>query len=387
MPIALLIALVASLGLHTAALFGPDLELPGLHDEIDHEPPLRAELLPPTPRAVPAPPVTGPRAAGAQRRAARRQPRPTRPLLATPAAGGDGPAVAVGGGNGREDGGRTAEPGAGEGDLSALHAVAPASLPDEVRIRYAVFRGEPGFELGRTQLSWESHAAAPADVGGVAAPRRYRAAMTTETAGLAALIKPVQVTQESQGDVTAAGLKPRHFFTARDGRRQDWADFDWGGDVQAGIPDGDSARVSYAKGDATVERGAQDFLSLFFQFAWLPGFPLMPSYSLTVATGKKISQQLIIVQGEEIVEIPAGTFRTLHVKTEDSEPIELWLALDYYALPVKMRYTDRRGDRYDQLAVDIRSSAPAAPATPPAPPNANAASRDAAAPTTGPALP
>ena len=270
MPIALLIALAASLGLHTAVLFGPELEaleLPGLHDESPQAPPLRAELMPPTPAEA-------------------------------------------------------------------------------------------------------------------ATPRRYRAWMSTETAGLAALIKPVRVTQESQGDVTPEGLKPRHFFTARDGRRQDWADFDWGGDALAGIPDGDTAQVSYAKGDAAVARGAQDFLSLFFQFAWLPGFPLMPSYTLTVATGKKISEQLIVVQGEETVELPAGTFRTLHVKTEDSEPIELWLALDYHALPVKMRYTDRRGDRYDQLAVDIRSGdvapAPPASASPPASPPA---AQNGAAPT------
>lgn len=384
MPIALLIALAASLGLHTAVLFGPELEaleLPGLHDESPQVPPLRAELMPPTPAA--APPAAGrvpvrPRRSGRPVHGANPPARPA-PLAAVT---GDEALRVQAPGGAAEAGSATAGGNSGDaaGALDALHAVAAASLPDQVRIRYAVFRGEPGFELGRTELNWDS----PPPPAEAATPRRYRAWMSTETAGLAALIKPVRVTQESQGDVTPEGLKPRHFFTARDGRRQDWADFDWGGDALAGIPDGDTAQVSYAKGDAAVARGAQDFLSLFFQFAWLPGFPLMPSYTLTVATGKKISEQLIVVQGEETVELPAGTFRTLHVKTEDSEPIELWLALDYHALPVKMRYTDRRGDRYDQLAVDIRSGdvapAPSSPASPPAAPNG-------AAPTTPDAQP
>ena len=52
MPIAIVLALAASLGIHAAALFGPDVELFGGADE---PLPLRAELqAPPAPPAMPA---------------------------------------------------------------------------------------------------------------------------------------------------------------------------------------------------------------------------------------------------------------------------------------------------------------------------------------------
>ena len=55
MPIAIVLALAASLGIHAAALFGPDVELFGGADE---PLPLRAELqAPPAPSASPAMPA------------------------------------------------------------------------------------------------------------------------------------------------------------------------------------------------------------------------------------------------------------------------------------------------------------------------------------------
>ena len=374
MPIALLIALVASLGLHLAVLFGPELALPGGSGELQHDvPPLRAELRPPPARLLTPPAALRPAparpGAGKYRHAPHRPSRPHTPVLAvTGASAGETVPVPAGGASGEGSG----QAAAGSGSQTAAPPTptveSPVSLPEQVRIRYAVFRGELSFELGRTLLNWDSWDE-PSQLDGAPGRRRYRATMLTETVGLVGLLKSIQVTQESQGDVTPTGLRPRHFFTARDGRRQDWADFDWGGDALAGIPDGDTAQVSYAKGDATVARGTQDFLSLFFQFAWLPGFPQAPSYALTVATGKKISEQQVVVVGEETISIPVGTFRTLHVKSLDREPIELWLALDLYALPVKMRYLDRYGDRYDQHVVELRTSAGdvlKAPSPPPA---------------------
>lgn len=56
MPIAIVLALAASLGIHAAALFGPDVELFGGADE---PLPLRAELqAPPASPASPAPPAS-----------------------------------------------------------------------------------------------------------------------------------------------------------------------------------------------------------------------------------------------------------------------------------------------------------------------------------------
>jgi uncharacterized protein DUF3108 len=60
--------------------------------------------------------------------------------------------------------------------------------------------------------------------------------------------------------------------------------------------------------------------------------------------------------GEERVAIRLGDFRTLHVRvgTPGEATTELWLALDYKNLPLRIRFTDpRKGEVYEQVATDI----------------------------------
>ena len=53
--------------------------------------------------------------------------------------------------------------------------------------------------------------------------------------------------------------------------------------------------------------------------------------------------------GEEDIDTPAGRFRTLHLRAAGETLTEIWLALDHQRLPVKIRFTDKKGDSYSQV--------------------------------------
>jgi hypothetical protein len=173
----------------------------------------------------------------------------------------------------------------------------------------------------------------------------------TETTGLAALLKPLRIEWESRGRVTAAGLQPEHFLIRRNGSETDErADFDW---AQMQV------RIANAAAQA-LKPGAQDLLSFHYQLAWLPhpetGSAVSSVNMLTVVTGKKSEDYALEMLGDEEIKTPAGVFRTLHVRAPGDNATELWLDYDHFMLPVKIRHTDREGDGFVELAVDIQLS-------------------------------
>lgn len=204
-------------------------------------------------------------------------------------------------------------------------------------IRYSVARGDQGFELGRSVHEWEL------------SDGRYRITSLTETSGLAALLKPLRVELESVGRLTADGLQPERFFIRRNGKLgREQADFDW---------QKMQIRIGGEEGEATVQqltRGAQDLLSFNYQM----GFLQRPegNNSLPIATGKKYTTYHLEAVGDVELEIPAGSFRTLHLRAPGDNTTELWLAYDYLLLPVKIRHTDRYGDSFVQVATEILMS-------------------------------
>ena len=66
--------------------------------------------------------------------------------------------------------------------------------------------------------------------------------------------------------------------------------------------------------------------------------------------------------GEENIVTPLGEIKTIHIfhESEDSdEKTELWLALDYQYVPVKIRKTEKNGKVYELVANRINTSRPA----------------------------
>lgn len=328
MPLALIAAFVASLGAHALALFLPDVDL----STAPPPPALVAEIEPVAAPARVAPPA---RSAPRKRHPSAKTATPT-PAAAPPAGvaqltAGAGDTTAPAALAEHQDGAASAP---GDDDsaptpLADAGAAADATnrLPAEGTISYRVYRGTRGFEVGHSTHTWRI------------ADGAYRISALTETNGLAALFKPLQIALESRGLFDAAGYHPESFAVRRNGAEtRERADFDW----SAG-----TVRVGDRPAEALAD-GAQDLLSFHYQLAFLPqlaGVNVMP-----IVTGKKFERYRLEAIGDEEIDTPAGRFQTLHVRAPGDNTTDLWLARERWLLPVKIRYTDRHGDSFEEQA-------------------------------------
>jgi uncharacterized protein DUF3108 len=109
---------------------------------------------------------------------------------------------------------------------------------------------------------------------------------------------------------------------------------------------------------ANINDGTQDLLSFMYQFMYVPPLERM---QISIATGKKLTNYQYSFDGEENINIPMGEIKTLHIlhKSDDNdEKTELWLALDYQYVPVKIRKTERNGKIYELVARQINTARP-----------------------------
>ena len=319
MPLALVVALIASLGIHAAVLFGPEVELFGGSN--DEPPPLRAELQPPPP--APAPPAAKPRPIRHRAKTARpsvlTNPQPVAEALPlpTPEAADTPEEIAP--------------------EIPSTVATAPPApvkpvLPASGTIRYAISWGTAGYPIGRAEHHWE-----------FTADNHYRLSGVSETSGVVALFKSVRFENESEGRLVAGGLQPERYRTRKNGKdANENADFDWS-----------TAEVHLSRDGSTraIAAGTQDILSLNYQLAYVR----QPENgtSIGVVTGKKYERYDIDSLGEEDLQTPAGPFHTLHLRATTDSVTEIWIALDHHRLPVKIRFTDKKGDVIEQIATEI----------------------------------
>ena len=328
MPVALLAALLGSLAIHAAALVGMDVELFGGGPEPEPTP-LRAEIRP-LPEAPPAPPDVAPKAAPPPEAKAARPPRPPSARPGVPAA----PVAALST--------PETEPAPLPEIVSEMPSTAPLTpvqpakpiLPATGTIRYAILKESLGLQVGRAEHRWE-----------FTEDGRYRLTGITETSGLVSLFKPIRLETESSGRLVAGGLQPETYRTLKNGKDVgENADFDWS-----------TAEVRLAR-DGSVQpiaRGTQDILSLNYQLAYLGG--LAEGSVIGVVTGRKYERYAVDSLGEEEIETPAGRFRALHLRAMTDKTTEVWIALDRQRLPVRIRFTDKKGESFEQVATEIGS--------------------------------
>ena len=330
MPAALLLALAASLGLHVAALFGPDIDLTTEPEAL----PVMAEI---RPMPAPLPPSRlkqneKPAAAKAKGAAAgKKSPvQRTAPLLSVPDSGPVAEAADV-----QTAVGEAGTTVASKPEPEPEAVVLPPRLPERGEIRYRVDRGDSNFEIGSAHHRWSI-------VDDV-----YRIESVLETTGIVWLFKSVRIEMESRGLISSAGLRPDFFEIRRGGRTaKENAVFDW-----------HTMKVSIGgRPEQSLATGAQDLLSFNYQLGYLP--ELMSGVNLPIATGKRYGVYRIEVLGDEEIEVPAGTLRTLHLRAPGENTTELWLAYDYLLLPVKIRHVDSKGDSLVQVATHIQLSPP-----------------------------
>ncbi|MBI3936594.1 MAG: DUF3108 domain-containing protein [Betaproteobacteria bacterium] len=338
--IRLLTATAVSLLVHVLLLAGNRFDVPG---KIPEPPPLRARLareeLPPPPAVKPAP-----RKPPAPRR---RASPPVRPVEA-PVAGA--PVVAA----------PEPEP---VGPLATAPEPAPAAppepppaaepepepqpeparrLPKKGSITYALFLGTDKFNVGQSVFTWEID------------DQSYRLTSVSETTGLAGFFRPYRLAYVSRGRVNAHGLQPESFVMAR---------------IRSGEADEAAARfdwnaMSLALGSSRSPRTvalaarAQDLVSFIYQLGLMPLAP--GRIAMPITNGARLETYELEVGAEETLQTPIGALKALPVKQvrkPDAESLEIWLAVEYRYLPVKIRFLDRQGEQSgEQIVSEIRVS-------------------------------
>jgi hypothetical protein len=181
---------------------------------------------------------------------------------------------------------------------------------------------------------------------------QYQLKSLIEPSGLAALVIP-DLLQTSEGFMSSMGLQPMNYLY-QFGDKQDKtyrARMDW-----------ESAKLHLqtSKGNKEVPltEGTQDLLSFMYQFMFIPPPQNM---QLKITNGKKLDSYQYFFAGEETIPSKMGELRTVHIyrdNDDNDERSELWLALDYQYVPVKIRKTEPQNKVYELLATSIKTERP-----------------------------
>lgn len=247
------------------------------------------------------------------------------------------------------------EPGAADEPQDTPEA-APSATPPQTtdfsgtawpragRVGYTLLMGEQRLPAGKTTHQWE-----------VTEDGRYRIEALTLPMGVSLIpwFKPGRMMWISVGRVTPKGLQPETFVEKKEGRQKESrVDLDWAAN-----------QISVDGVAAPLPENTQDALSLFYQLGY-PG-AVTPG-EMPVTDGSKIDGYRFEVLGEQQLDMPFGkTLRTLHIRARygtGRELTDVWVALEWFGLPVQIRKIDPKGVVYywiaDEVRVAINAAAP-----------------------------
>jgi Protein of unknown function (DUF3108) len=151
--------------------------------------------------------------------------------------------------------------------------------------------------------------------------------------------------QKSEGMVTERGLRPSSFLYqyGNNADKSRAVTFDW----QAGTV---TMEAGSKRRTAELLEGAQDMMSFMYQFMFVPPLQEM---RLAVTNGKKLKIYEYYFEGEEMLDTGVGKLRTWRIgrsSGDGEEKTELWLAVDYHYLPVKIDITEKDGTLTERVA-------------------------------------
>lgn len=225
-------------------------------------------------------------------------------------------------------------------DLTGIAKEQKAKVYKYVETEFEVHRGSDAAAAGVARI-----------VFSIKEDNTYRLTNLTEAKGLASLFFG-KLQQVSEGAVTENGLVPYYYLYqyGNDEKKMQHADFLWS--------DGTLEMFS-AKGKKTekLTPGIQDFLSFMYQFMFVP--PL-ENNTITMTNGKSLRTYTYSFQGEELIQTKFSELNTIHLlkQGDEEEKTELWLAVDYQNLPVKIRKTEKDGSVIEQTATKIYTITP-----------------------------
>lgn len=213
--------------------------------------------------------------------------------------------------------------------IEPVPAPPPARMPPKkIELAYTAFLGEQKFEVGPVNLKF-TH-----DKG------RYNLKVTGRGRGLAALLYPGTFTGESEGQITAEGLRPDKFVEERgnpDKRREVIFDHEKG---VLRIPEKDPIPFVGAPHDA---------LTWIVQFYF--SIPKGDQVTFSVGTSRRMDVYTLNRIGEEKMESPAGEvvaqlWKGGRKPDEDGKPngsAQFWLVPAWHYVPFKIKVVNAQG--------------------------------------------
>lgn len=181
----------------------------------------------------------------------------------------------------------------------------------------------------------------------VDADNHYQLTWQVEASGLLGMVYPSLV-QTSQGVVDDTGLRPQQ-YTYQFGNKANKnyaAQFNWA-DKQLLL------KSSKGEKQAALPDHTQDFLSFMYQFMFVPPLQTM---QINMTNGKKLDSYDYTFVGEESLVLKFDKLNTYHIrhsKADSEDKTELWLALDYGYVPVKIKKTEKNGTVIEQIAITL----------------------------------
>ena len=214
---------------------------------------------------------------------------------------------------------------------------ATAAVPARVELKYDVYFGS--LKIAEALEVFEQDG------------RTYRIVSESKTAGLAGVLYRLNIRREAQGRVTRAGLRPNAFAETRNGQPERSATFDWDKKQAILVDDGDSQTVP-------LPDNTWDSTSFGYNFAFMP--PEAAELAANITDGRRIRLYRYAILGREKIDTELGTIETVHVKKvqrpEDKRAFEVWLAVEQYYMPVRLRYTDKSGRVFDSVVSKVTFS-------------------------------
>ena len=182
--------------------------------------------------------------------------------------------------------------------------------------------------------------------------KQYQLKSLIEAKGFAAAFLP-DLLQTSNGLLTKRGLQPQSYLyqfgdKANKTRK---AVFDWQANTVQ-LTNGSEVNTVPLLDDT------QDVLSFMYQFMYVAPLEKM---QLNITNGKRLREYDYAFEGDENVNSALGEVKSVHIAhtgLDADEKIELWLAIDYQYLPVKIRKIDKNGKIYEFVATRIVTTRP-----------------------------
>jgi hypothetical protein len=219
-----------------------------------------------------------------------------------------------------------------------LASGAALAMPSEIKAEYQLINN--GITIGRVQETF------------VRKGDTYAISSVSRSEGVLKVLYDEQITLQSAGKVSPAGLQPLTFEEKRtkESKRDVSATFDWSRGVMQSRFKGETSMH-------TLPPDTQDRISMMYQFMHLK--PRAGNVVMSMSNGRKVEAYTYRIVDDVRLATPMGEMDTVHIERVTTLPrqskVEVWLAKQHYNFPVRVVFDDPKGLRVEQNIVALQA--------------------------------